>query len=87
MKVTQKMINVFAVAWHAADHQGTHVPGARRGAGLEAVMAMPEMEALEAFARAAAAHATTEGTDEWNHMIEVWDALPESVAKFLLEPR
>jgi hypothetical protein len=81
------MIKAFAKGWHAADEQGTHVPGARRRAGLEAVLAMPEMQALETFARAAAALAVTDGVDEWNGMIDVWNALPQSVRDALLEPR
>lgn len=37
-EVTDEMIRVFGEAWHAADDQGTHVPGARRRAGLRAVL-------------------------------------------------
>lgn len=45
MKVTDEMIKAFAGGWHAADAQGTHVPGARRRAGLEAALAsVPDVE-------------------------------------------
>lgn len=86
MKVTQEMMDTFARGWHSAD-TGDQPGGARRRAGLEAVLAMPEFAELERFARAAAAHATTDGTDEWNGMIDVWNTLPQSVADALLEPR
>lgn len=51
------------------------------------LLATPKMQALERFARAAAAHATTDGTDEWNHMIDVWNAMPQEIVNELLDPR
>lgn len=86
MKVTEGMIRAFAAGWHSAD-TGDQAPGARRTAGIAAVLAMPEMEALEVFARAAAAHVVTEGTDEWNGLVDVWNALPQSLVDQLLEAR
>lgn len=83
IKVTQAMENVFIGRAFASHEQVT----ASVAAGLEAVFAMPEMEALERFARAAAALAVTDGVDEWNGMVDVWDTLPQEVANSLLEPR
>lgn len=36
VRVTPELLDVFGRAWHEADEQGTHVPGARRAAGLKA---------------------------------------------------
>lgn len=43
MKITDDMLDVFASEWHRVNQTPSHAPGARRRAGLEAVLAMPEV--------------------------------------------
>lgn len=42
----------------------------------------PDVALLETFTKAAAKHATME--DEWNAMVDAWDALPEATQRELL---
>lgn len=81
MKVTGKMTDEFA----SASGYGGDIAEPAVRAGLEAVFSLPEVQALERFARAAAAHVTTDGVDEWNDMVDVWNSLPDDVARALLE--
>lgn len=123
MKITDDVLAEFAAGWHGAD-TGNQPGGARRRAGLEAALAMPEVrrqiqldacracpvdqpcpsctrdgqcecyehqdvpeqnEAVERWTCAAAAYAVTDGVDEWNHMIEMWEQLPDAARAKLLE--
>lgn len=47
MEPTEEMIQAFGRAWHAEDEQGTHVPGARRRAGIRAVLEIVERDAVK----------------------------------------
>lgn len=82
MKVTDHMIYTFA-----GESEITATDAHAIGVGLQAVLDMPEMQALERFARAAAASVVTDGVDEWNGLVDAWDALPADVSRMLLEPR
>lgn len=45
MKVTRQMIDAFKTAWHEQDALDTQVPGARSGAGIQAVLdLLPDVE-------------------------------------------
>lgn len=44
MEPTKEMIEVFGKAWHEEDQRGTHVPGARRKAGIAAVIELMAAE-------------------------------------------
>ena len=47
---------------------------------------VPEQnEAVERWTRAAAAHTVNDGVDEWNHMIDMWEKLPDAARAKLLE--
>lgn len=39
---------------------------------------------LEYFLRAAAVHATSDGVDDWNDMVDAWGSVPESIRAALL---
>lgn len=78
---TNEMVQAYHDAWHTTP-QGA--PGDRTRAGLRAAL---NLLPTNDFTRAAAAHAVTEGTDEWNDMIEVWETLPNEIRAKLLESR
>lgn len=78
--VTQEMVEAFKQAKNCQCHPGDEV-GVRIQAALDA---STDLQALERFAHAAARHATTDGVDEWNNLVEVWDSLPDSLRKNLL---
>lgn len=47
VKITGDIIAAFGAAWHEADEVGTHVPGARRNAGLRAAFEAAGFEVTE----------------------------------------
>lgn len=72
MNPTQQMVDDFGEAWHARQMSGVPCqPGDKRRAGLTAAL-----KPLEPFLKAAAKHAATDGTDDWNDFLAEWVKLP-----------
>lgn len=51
---------------------------------LDETSEMPTDEAVQRFAKVAARHATTDGVDQWNEMVDVWNLLPVAAQQELL---